>query len=50
MLGTQKGEGHYGWMVGFIVAKNDQGVGIVMMPTPCFIWRSRLESNQWPVP
>ena len=31
-------------------AKNDQGVSTMMMLTPCFIWRSRLESNQWPVP
>ncbi len=31
-------------------AKNDQGVSIMMMLTPCFIWCSRLESNQWPVP
>ena len=31
-------------------AKNDQGVSTMMMLTPCFIWCSRLESNQWPVP
>ncbi len=30
--------------------KNEQEVGIVTMPTSCFVWRSRLESNQWPVP